>query len=60
MHQSSLKTITQNLFLRNPLYPPSILKKLLTQGLPIEVIPAQTIDELLEERKENALLKDIE
>ena len=36
---------------------PNDLKKLLTQGLPIEVIPAQTIDKLFEERKENALQK---
>lgn len=36
---------------------PSELKKLITQGLPIEVIPAQTIDKLFEERKANAFLK---
>ena len=36
---------------------PNDLKNLLAQGLPIEVIPGQTIDKLFEERKENALLK---
>jgi hypothetical protein len=33
---------------------PNDLKNLLAQGLPIKVIPAQTIDKLFEERKENA------
>lgn len=36
---------------------PKELQRLINQGLPIKTIPAQTIDKLFEERKENAYLK---
>ena len=36
---------------------PNDLKKLLSEGLPIETIPAQTIEKLFEERKKNAFEK---
>jgi len=36
---------------------PKELQRLINQGLPIKTIPAQTIDKLFEERKENAFKK---